>query len=386
MSKTLSRQKFVKVFAAATLSLTLAFGLAACSSNNASTDNNSGSDTAASTDNNSNDANQTVSFTDSAGRTVEIPANVTAIVPSGHTANQVLLTIAPEKMVGLSQELSDDQKKYLGDRVSSDLPVLGAIFGAKGDLNKEEVAATGAQLLIDTGEYKDGIADDLDALQEELGIPCIFIESSLDKWGDAYRALGQVLGEEDRGEELATYCDNAYKEVSDVMSGIADSDRVGVIYCTGDSGTNVIANGSFQANVVDMVANNVAVVDSPSGKGSGNESSLEQIANWNPTVVLFQEGSVYDSVGSDAAWQALPAIQNGSYYEVPGSPWCWLNSPPTINQVMGMQWLPRILYPDAFQGKDSLEDVVKSYYKTFYGYDLSDDDYNSLIAKAAPQA
>ena len=86
---------------------------------------------------------ETRMFTDSAGRTVEIPAQIDRIAPAGHTATQILLTMAPEKMVTISQELSDDQAKYLGADYAS-LPATGAAFGAKGDLNKEAVAASGA--------------------------------------------------------------------------------------------------------------------------------------------------------------------------------------------------------------------------------------------------
>lgn len=319
---------------------------------------------------------KTVLFTDSAGREVEVPAVIDKVVPSGHTATQVLLTIAPDKLAGVSQELSESQQKYLGHTLDEELPVLGAAFGSKGNLNKEAVAATGAQILIDTGEYKEGIAEELDELQEQLGIPCVFIESKLDEWGDAYRTLGDLLGEPERGEELASYCEDAYAQVNDVMQGIPASERARVVYCVGDAGTNVIANGSFQANVVDMLADNVAVVDAPSSKGSGNEVSVEQIAAWNPEVVLFGalNGSVtpYDTVASDAAWSALPAIQNGSYYEVPSEPYGWLNNPPTVNQVLGMQWLARVLYPAQFEGMGSEADVVREYFQVVYGYELTD--------------
>ena len=47
--------------------------------------------------------------TDSLGREVEIPAEVERIAASGPVAQQVLLTVAPEKMVGLSGELTDEQ-------------------------------------------------------------------------------------------------------------------------------------------------------------------------------------------------------------------------------------------------------------------------------------
>ena len=377
MTKRIDRRRLLGMFSALALSLCLVLGMGACSQ--AATDTGSAAGSAetatASTD--------TVMFTDSAGREVEVPATIDKIVPSGHTANQVLLTIAPEKMVGLSQELTDDQKTYLGDHVADDLPILGAAFGAAGDLNKESVAATGAQILIDTGEYKDGIAEDLDELQEQLGIPCVFIECKLDDWATAYRTLGELLGEEERGEALAAYCEQAYDEVSEVMANIPEEDRVSVLYCLGDTGTNVIANGSFQANVVDMVANNVAVVDSPAGSGAGNESNLEQIAAWDPEVILFGPDSIYDTVADDPTWSTLTAIQNGTYYRVPGEPYNWLNNPPTVNQVLGMQWLARLLYPEQFEDKESTYDVISEYYELFYGYDLTEEEFTELTGMDA---
>lgn len=89
--------------------------------------------------------NETRTFTDSAGRTVEVPAKIDRIAPAGHTATQVLLTMAPDKLVTISTELTADQAKYLGGDYAN-LPVTGAAFGAKGDLNKEAVAASGAQI------------------------------------------------------------------------------------------------------------------------------------------------------------------------------------------------------------------------------------------------
>ena len=50
---------------------------------------------------------------------------------------------------------------------------------------------------------------------------------------------------------------------------------------------------------------------------------------------------------------------------------------------MGMQWLPRLLYPDYFD--DTIADVTKSYYSLFYGYDLSDEELDELLANALPQ-
>ena len=326
---------------------------------------------------------ETRTFTDSAGRTVEVPAQIDRIAPAGHTATQVLLTMAPEKMVTLSQELSDDQAKYLGESYA-ELPVTGAAFGAKGDLNKEAVAASGTQILIDTGEMKDNIAEDLDTLQEQLGIPVVMIETTMDTYADAYEMLGELLGMEERGRELSEYCKSAYEETTSVMAGIPDDERVRVAYLLGDKGTNTIAKNSYQGQVVDLVANNVADLGEVSGSGQGVEISMEQLALWNPELILFAEGSIYDTVGDDAAFADLDAVKNSAYYEVPATPWNWLNSPPKVNQVLGMQWLPRLLYPDQYD--DDLYETVAGYFKTFYGYDLSEAEFDEIAANAQPKA
>ena len=218
---------------------------------------------------------------------------------------------------------------------------------------------------------------------EQLGIPVVFVEAKLEDYGAAYKVLGELLGMEDRGNELSAYCTQAYDKVESTMATIPESERVNMAYLLGENGLNAIAKTSFQGQVIDMVANNVVVVDDVSGKGSGNEISLEQIALWDPELVIFQKGSIYESVGDDSAWQGIAAIANDNYYEVPNNPWCWMKNPPTVNQLMGMQWLPRLLYPDAFD--DSIQDVTRAYYHTMYGYDLTDAELSELLEGALPK-
>ena len=152
MQKNMGRRRILGRALAAAATLALALGLSACGGAPAA-----GSDAQAGSE--SQREAKTVVFTDSAGREVEVPANIERVVPSGHTATQVLITLAPEKLAGLPQEITQDQRAYLTDAPDESLPVLGAAFGSKGDLNKEAVAATGAQVLIDTGEYKEGIEE-----------------------------------------------------------------------------------------------------------------------------------------------------------------------------------------------------------------------------------
>lgn len=359
--------------------------LAGCGSSGATSSKASGSQASsgtASSTSASSAASGTVSFTDSAGRTVELPANIERVAVTGPISQMCLLTLAPEKLVGLSNELSANEVKYVGD--FSSLPVLGQIYGGKGDFNKEAVANADPQVIIDIGEAKKSIVEDLDGIQAAIGIPCVHIEATYNTYDEAYKEIGELLGVQDRAAELADYCAKAYKETSDALAKVAEADRVKVAYLLGDAGLNVMAKGSFQGAVVDAIADNVAVMEKPGGSGLGSETSFEQIALWDPAMIIFAPDSIYGTVGADATWQTLSAISSGNYYAVPGEPYNWVSSPPGINQILGYQWFARLCYPDQFS--DSIADIVKGYYKTFYGYELSADECAALIANSQPKA
>ncbi len=101
------------------------------------------------------------------------------------------------------------------------------------------------------------------------------------------------------------------------MAAIPESDRVSIGCFLGDAGLNTIAKNSYQGQVIDLCANNVAVLEKASGSGMGQEVSMEQIALWNPELVIFGPKSIYDSVADDPAWDGIAAIDNGNFYETP---------------------------------------------------------------------
>ena len=324
-------------------------------------------------------AQETFEFTDSAGRTVELPRNITMVAPSGPLAQQVLLTFDPQVLCGLATEPSDIVEKYFGID-GDDYVIFGQIYGGKGNLNKEAVAASGAQVVIDIGEAKKSIVEDLDALQEALGIPCIHIAASIGTYDQAYTMLGEVLGQPERAEQLAAYCAKVRDSVAKAVEGLDEADMVRVAYVTDE--THAIAKGSFQGQVIDAYADNVVVVEDVVGSGTGNEVSLEQIALWDPDVIFFSNRELYESVADDPVWSTLTAVAEGAYYYVPQDPYCWMGMPPSVNQVLGMQWFPRVLYPQLFDG--DLADAVSDYFKTIYGYELSEDEMAELVADSAP--
>ena len=319
-------------------------------------------------------------FTDSTGRSVEVPGTIEKVAVSGPLAQIVLFALCPEKLVGIAEPWSKEAEQYLNAEYDA-LPVLGQLYGGKGELNLETLLSSGAQVVIDVGETKDTAAEDLDALQAQTGIPFLHITATLATSGEAYRMLGDLLGEEEAAETLAAYCDDVYARTKALAENV---DLVDTLYITGAEGHHVIARDSYHSEIIDMMSNNLAVVEVPSAKGSGNEVGLEQIMVWDPEVILFGDQSIYDAVGTDPAWQSLTAIRAGRYYEVPAGPYNWMGFPPSVQRYLGMLWLGELLYPE--MADYDLYEEVKTYYDLFYHCDLTRAQYQDLMAKSIGKA
>ena len=313
-------------------------------------------------------------FMDSCGREVTVPADIRRIAVSGPLAQMVVFAIAPDRMVGVANAWDESAKAYF-DAKYLELPLLGQLYGGKGELNLETLLAAAPDVVIDVGEPKDSMAEDLDALQEQTGIPFVHIDAYLASMDDTYAMLGDLLAMPNEAQGLADYCRYAY----DKVKAIADSvEKVNLLYVTGEEGLNVIARGSYHAEVIDMLCNNLAVVDEPSSKGTGNEVDMEQILNWNPDAVIFAPSSIYSTVADNENWQTIPAIRDGRYYEVPMGPYNWMGFPPSVQRILGMQWMAKVLYPDA--ADYDMYETTQTYFQLFYHCDLTAEQYAALTA------
>lgn len=317
---------------------------------------------------------ETIIFTDSVGREVEVPRDISRIAPSGAFAQMYLFAIAPDYFVGLASDWSAEAAEFL-DAAYLELPVLGQLYGTA-DLNLEELAAADPQIIIDVGEPKSTIVEDMDALSEQLGIPAVHITASLSDSGNAFRKLGELLGLEDEAEALAAYCESIYASTLELMENVGE-DKVSLVYCLGDTGLNVLSEGSFHSEAINIMSNNAAVTENPSSKGTGDEIDIEQLLLWDPDVIMFAPGSIYETVADDAAWQELTAIKNGAYYEVPNGPYNWMGSPPSVNRYLGLIWAGSILYPD-FAEYD-LYEKVSEYYDLFYHCQITTEQFDALV-------
>ncbi|MBQ7886572.1 MAG: ABC transporter substrate-binding protein [Clostridia bacterium] len=318
----------------------------------------------------------TRTFTDSVGREVTVPQSVEKVAISGPLAQIVVFALAPDKLVGIASEWDASAEQFLATEYYQ-LPLLGQLYGGKGEMNLETLLEAAPDVVIDVGEPKGNVAEDLNALSEQTGIPFVHISAYTDSMDVTYTMLGELLGMEEEAKVLADYCKNTYERTVALANGV---EKVNLLYVTGEKGLNVIAKGSYHSEIIDLLSSNLAVVDSPSSKGTGNEVDMEQILNWNPDVVVFADDSIYATVGDDPLWQDITAIKNNAYYEVPLGPYNWMGFPPSVQRLLGMMWMGKLLYPDA--ADYDLYAEVAQYFDLFYHCEITKEQYDALMANS----
>ena len=319
----------------------------------------------------------TAEFTDSLGRTVTVPAKITKIAISGPLSQVYLLPLAGDMLVGVSNAFAENAKAYIAEEILNKTEI-GQLYGGKREMDLEALLAADPDVVIDIGQAKGSMAEDFDALTQQTGIPFVHIDAEVAAAAEAYRTLGKLLNREEKAEQLAAWCESTYTDILTLMEKVdADSARKTLLYCLGETGTNVIAEGSFHGQIVNLMSKNVAVIEDVVSSGDGNQVDLEQILLWNPEVIVFAYDSCYDTVGDAAQWQNVAAISAGTYYEAPYGPYGWLSSPPAVQSYLGMLWLGDILYPE-YVSYDLREEVTQ-YYELFYGCELTEELYNSLV-------
>ena len=316
-----------------------------------------------------------VPFTDSLGRTVELPDRIERIVPSGNLAQMVLYSLAPERIAGWSSKLSGSAEEYfIQDTVT--LPVFGTFYGKKANLNKEALMAAFPDVVIDMGEIKgsrEAMINDLDKLSGDIMIPVIFIEAYLDNTPEVYRTTGKLLGLENRAEELAAFAEDAIGMAADAREKI--DDPITVYYSTSPDGLEAIAEGNFHGEVIEKIgAKNIV----PSSFGeSGGSISMEQLYIWNPEVILFQEEEAYRHAMESPEWQVLDAVAEGNVYLIPSEPYSFIDAPPATNRIIGIYWLGNLLYPELYP-VDIVEKTI-GYYDLYYNYGLTEEHAERIL-------
>lgn len=316
---------------------------------------------------------------DSAGRRVRLPAQVERVFAAGPPASVVAFAVAPDKLVGWTTPFRPDERPFVAPKYAN-LPALGRLTGRASTANVEVVLGAKPDLVFDYGASNPTFASLADRVQRQTGIPYVLLDGAFDATMASLRTFGEIVGERERGDALARYAAAAIDEVTRRVARIPADRRPRIYYGRGPRGLDTGLAGSINMEIIErMGAVNVAA---ELGRGGLVQVSLEQVLHWNPDVILTTDPTFFASVRRDPLWQNTAAVRAGRVHIAPAVPFGWIDFPPSINRLIGLRWLGRLLYPDAFP--EDLGPIVREFYVNLYHQTPTDAQLAQLIATAQP--
>jgi iron complex transport system substrate-binding protein len=311
--------------------------------------------------------------TDGAGRAVPVPAHVERVFPAGPPAAIFLYTLAPELLLGWPRANRPEEREFLLPDVGG-RPEVGRITGRGNTANLEVVLALKPDLILDVGSVNATYVSLADRVAQQTGIPYALLDGRFDGIAAAYRTLGALIGRPADGEAYARFAEETIKTIAGRIAAVPADKRPRVYYARGPRGLETGLGGSINVETIELLAQNVAGAT----RGGLATTSIEQVLLWNPDVIVTIDQDFAASVRSDPAWTPVAAVRDGRVHLSPKLPFGWVDFPPSVNRLIGLWWLAKILYPQLFP--EDLRTLTRDFYTRFYHVTPSDPQIERVLA------
>ena len=317
-------------------------------------------------------------ITDMAGRTVVVPDEIETVFSSSTVTAIFMYTLAPDKLLGWNYELNELEKSIILEEYH-DLPN----FGMGDSINYEAVIAADPTIAVNVGTINDKMISDCDKLSKSLGVPVVAVDGDLSASAEAYRFMGELLGEEEQAEKLASYAEKTFADIEKME--VPEDKKVRIYYGNGEDSLETAPAGSAHGQIIDMV-NAVNVADLEMGEGSRVQISAEQLLAWDPDVIVVNGEPKADMSGASAAetilanpdYASLKAVQNQQVYGTPNAPFSWMDRPMGPNRIVGIRWLSGLIYPEYLNY--NVDEEVKEFFDLFYHVQLTDEKLENIYS------
>jgi iron complex transport system substrate-binding protein len=267
------------------------------------------------------------------------------------------------------QEKLVDQAVY--GKLGKALAVVDASFASKPLLseahgfNYEQLIALHPQVVF---LYASSDKSQIDPL-ESAGIRVVAVKGeTIEESFEAIKLIAKVMNCEEKGTAYIAECQRLLKLVSDRIGDVQQKDKPRVMFA-GPKSVYTVASGEMLDTTLLELGGAVSV--SKDVKGYWTEVSPEQVATWNPDIIIL--GSSLDTYGEDkiyknAHFQTVKAIKDKKVYSMPANIGWW--DFPAPNCVLGVVWMAKTFYPDKFTDID-LTKMADDFYTKFFGHSFT---------------
>ena len=81
---------------------------------------------------------------------------------------------------------------------------------------------------------------------------------------------------------------------------------------------------------------------------------------------------------SDPVWASVKAVRSGRVHLSPKLPFGWVDFPPSVNRLVGLWWLGKVLYPEQFP--EDLRALTREFYTSVYHQTPTDAQIDHVLA------
>ncbi|MEN8246829.1 MAG: iron ABC transporter substrate-binding protein [Thermodesulfobacteriota bacterium] len=317
-------------------------------------------------------AKEKLMIADAAGRVLSVPDPVHHAICSGPGALRLLTYLGAQDLIVAVDDIETMRRRFdarpyaLAHPEFKEYPIFGEFRGFD---NPELILALERQPQVIFKTFATMGYDPVE-LQEKTGIPTVVLEyGNLDthrpKFSKSLRIMGQIVGRQDRAEEIIEFFDSAMNDLKSRTDGVPESDKktcfVGGIAYKGPHGYRSTEPGYPPFMFVN--AANVAYDESLMGKASRQVTvAKEKLLDWDPDVLFLDLSSLQLEgkasglweIGNDPVLKTLAAVQAGRVYGVLPYNWYTRNYGSILANAY---FIGKILYPDRFEDVDP---VVKA--------------------------
>lgn len=264
-------------------------------------------------------------------------------------------------------------------------------FIQNGDVNVEELLALDPDVYFEIAAQEDTVNK-----VAEAGITTVALDTNtdsldpLDTFKRWVKLTGEITGTTELPNKIVAEAEGNQEMITSTLekADIKEEDKPRVFFLQYHSDGQISTAGTNMHGNRWLAATGGIDVAAEAGIDGVKDINMEQVYAMDPDIIFitnFTETQPEDLLKNKVAgqdWSQVKAVQDGKVYKIPLGVYRWY--PPNGDGPLMLKWMAQKLYPELFTY--DMNDEIKKYYNSFYGYDLTDDQVDGILHPSSEAA
>jgi len=329
---------------------------------------------------------------DQAGTEVTIPAEVNSIVSGGilpyfHT--WYVATNSTKEIVGMHPNSYNAAENSILSKMAPEILNADTSFVQNGEMNVEELMKINPDVFFEIATDEKSIEQARNAGINTVAIKAIDAAAAepLATFNSWLKLTGEIASTTERADKFIEIGTAVQNEIYEKIDGLTKEQKPNALmmYQLSEQAITVGGKNFFGNQWLNATGANDVAENDVTGRKDVN---MEQIYNWNPEIIYLtnfteiQPEDLYNNTIPGQDWSEVEAVKNKQVYKIPLGIYRWF--PPSGDAPLMLKWLASNNQPELFDYDMNAE--IKSYYKDFYGYDVTDEEVEQILHPSSDAA